>query len=57
MGARTPEQVADCPGSVELPPETVARLEAAAPHQRGFPADFIAECEASPFAFGAAVVR
>ncbi|WP_086664343.1 aldo/keto reductase [Lentzea kentuckyensis] len=57
VGARTPEQVADCLGWVELPPEAVARLEAAAPFERGFPADFIAECEASPFAFGEAVVR
>lgn len=57
VGARTPEQVADCLGSVELPPEAVARLAAAAPFERGFPADFIAECEASPFAFGEAVVR
>ncbi|WP_232836926.1 aldo/keto reductase [Lentzea terrae] len=56
VGARTPEQVEDCLGSVELPPEAVARLEAAAPFVRGFPADFIAECEASPFAFGAGVV-
>ncbi|WP_434444447.1 aldo/keto reductase [Lentzea sp. E54] len=56
VGARTPEQVVDCLGEVVLPPEAVARLEAAAPHQRGFPADFIAECEASPFAFGSGVV-
>ncbi|SDG69709.1 hypothetical protein SAMN05216553_110294 [Lentzea fradiae] len=56
VGARTPEQVVDCAGEVELPPEAVARLEAAAPFERGFPADFIAECEASPFAFGECVV-
>ncbi|PWK79518.1 aryl-alcohol dehydrogenase-like predicted oxidoreductase [Lentzea atacamensis] len=57
VGVRTPEQLAGCLGEVVLPPEAVARLEAAAPFERGFPADFIAECEASPFAFGEAVVR
>ncbi|MFS8102738.1 aldo/keto reductase [Lentzea alba] len=58
VGARTPEQVVDCLGSggVVLPPEAVARLSAAAPFERGFPADFIAECEASPFAFGSGQV-
>jgi hypothetical protein len=56
VGARTPEQVSDCLGEVVLPPEAVARLEAAAPFERGFPADFIAECETSPFAFGSGVV-
>jgi aryl-alcohol dehydrogenase-like predicted oxidoreductase len=54
VGARTPEQVLDCLGEVVLPPEAVARLEAAAPFERGFPADFIAECE--PAAFGSGVV-
>lgn len=54
VGARTPEQVLDCLGEVVLPPEAVARLEAAAPFERGFPADFIAECD--PGAFGPAVV-
>ncbi|MDT7788776.1 MAG: hypothetical protein QOF58_7195 [Pseudonocardiales bacterium] len=54
VGARTPEQVADCLGEVDLPPEAVARLSAAAPFVRGFPADFIAECE--PAAFGPGVV-
>ncbi|MFI6095163.1 aldo/keto reductase [Lentzea sp. NPDC051213] len=58
VGARTPEQLSDCLGALDLvlPPESVARLEAAAPFERGFPADFIAECEASPFAFGSGVV-
>ena len=54
VGARTPEQVLDCLGEVVLPPEAVARLEASAPFERGFPADFVAECEAG--AFGSAVV-
>jgi aryl-alcohol dehydrogenase-like predicted oxidoreductase len=54
VGARTPEQVLDCLGEVVLPPEAVARLEASAPFERGFPADFLAECEAG--AFGSAVV-
>ncbi|QYN39946.1 aldo/keto reductase [Pseudonocardia sp. DSM 110487] len=35
-----------------LPGEAVARLEAAVEFERGFPADFIAECEPSPFVFG-----
>jgi aryl-alcohol dehydrogenase-like predicted oxidoreductase len=35
-----------------LPAEAVAALEAATDFERGFPADFIAECEPSPFAFG-----
>ncbi|ANZ43303.1 aldo/keto reductase [Lentzea guizhouensis] len=58
VGMRTPEQVADAVAGlgVVLPPEAVARLEAAAPFERGFPADFIAECEASAFAFGSGVV-
>lgn len=56
VGARTPEQLADCLGEVVLPPEAVARMEAAAPFERGFPADFIAECEASAYAFGSGVV-
>lgn len=54
VGARTAEQVLDCLGEVVLPPEAVARLEASAPFERGFPADFLAECEAG--AFGSAVV-
>ncbi|MFD4636608.1 aldo/keto reductase [Lentzea sp. NPDC058436] len=54
VGARTPEQVLDCLGEVVLPPEAVARLEASAPFERGFPADFIAECD--PGAFGSGVV-
>ncbi|USX54155.1 aldo/keto reductase [Lentzea sp. HUAS12] len=54
VGARTPEQVLDCLGEVVLPPEAVARLEASAPFERGFPADFIAGCD--PGAFGPAVV-
>jgi aryl-alcohol dehydrogenase-like predicted oxidoreductase len=60
VGARTPEQLTDCLGGLEvvLPPEAVAALNAAAPFERGFPADFVAECESNPFAFGnAEVVR
>ncbi|WP_394619116.1 aldo/keto reductase [Lentzea sp. JNUCC 0626] len=54
VGARTPEHVRDCLGEVVLPPESVARLEAAAPFVRGFPADFVDECE--PVAFGDGLV-
>jgi aryl-alcohol dehydrogenase-like predicted oxidoreductase len=56
VGVRTPEQLTDCLGETVLPPEAVARMEAAAPFERGFPADFIAECEASAYAFGSGVV-
>ena len=58
VGARTPEQLSDCLSGLDvvLPPEAVARLEASAPFERGFPADFIAECEASSYAFGSGVV-
>jgi aryl-alcohol dehydrogenase-like predicted oxidoreductase len=35
-----------------LPAEAVRRLDDAVPFERGFPADFIAECEPSPFVFG-----
>lgn len=38
---------------VTLPAEAIRRLESAVEFQLGFPGDFIAECEPSPFVFGA----
>jgi len=40
-----------------LPPSAVAGLEAATEFELGFPGDFIAECEPSPFAFGNAATQ
>ncbi|MEJ2859151.1 MULTISPECIES: aldo/keto reductase [unclassified Saccharothrix] len=54
VGVSRVEQLADNLGAleVELPAEAVARLEAASDFRVGFPGDFIAECEPSPFVFG-----
>ncbi|MBK1786322.1 aldo/keto reductase [Prauserella sp. ASG 168] len=43
LGPRTPAQLHDLLGAVdvELPADAVARLRAAAPFERGFPADFL----------------
>ena len=42
---------------VTLPDEAVRRLEAAVDFRLGFPGDFIAECEPSPFVFGDTATR
>jgi aryl-alcohol dehydrogenase-like predicted oxidoreductase len=54
VGVSRPEQLTDNLGALDLtlPAEAVARLAAATEFERGFPADFIAECEPSPFVFG-----
>ncbi|WP_232666771.1 aldo/keto reductase [Pseudonocardia sp. TRM90224] len=54
VGVSSVEQVLDGVAAVDvvLPADAVAALEAAAPFERGFPADFIEECEQSPFVFG-----
>ncbi|MEU8896147.1 aldo/keto reductase [Nocardia sp. NPDC048505] len=61
IGPRTVAQLQDNLAALELrlPPEARAALEAAVPFERGFPADFIAECDASDFVYGnaAATVR
>jgi aryl-alcohol dehydrogenase-like predicted oxidoreductase len=59
VGVSRPEQLKDNLGALDLtlPPEAVARLDAATDFERGFPADFIAECEPSPFVFGNAAAR
>lgn len=40
-----------------LTAEAITTLESATTFERGFPADFIAECEPSPFAFGDAATE
>ncbi|HEX6360548.1 aldo/keto reductase [Actinophytocola sp.] len=54
VGASRAEQLTENLGALDLtlPPEAVAKLEASTDFERGFPADFIAECEPSPFVFG-----
>ncbi|MGP4019328.1 aldo/keto reductase [Saccharopolyspora sp. 5N708] len=59
VGVSSVEQLAENLGAVELalPDDAIAKLEAAAEFQLGFPGDFIAECEPHPFAFGDAATR
>ncbi|MBB4909688.1 aldo/keto reductase [Actinophytocola algeriensis] len=59
VGVSRPEQLADNLGALDLvlPAEAVTVLESAAGFERGFPADFIAECEPSRFAFGDAATK
>jgi aryl-alcohol dehydrogenase-like predicted oxidoreductase len=54
VGVSTVDQLTENLGALDLvlPDEALARLEAAVEFERGFPADFIAECEPSPFVFG-----
>jgi aryl-alcohol dehydrogenase-like predicted oxidoreductase len=54
VGVSSVQQLSENLGALDLvlPDEAVARLEAAVGFERGFPADFIAECEPSPFVFG-----
>jgi aryl-alcohol dehydrogenase-like predicted oxidoreductase len=54
VGVSTVEQLTENLGALDLdlPAEAVGRLEAAVEFERGFPANFIAECEPSPFVFG-----
>jgi aryl-alcohol dehydrogenase-like predicted oxidoreductase len=54
VGVSSAEQLTENLGALDLvlPGEAVRRLEAAAEFERGFPGDFIAECETSPFVFG-----
>ncbi len=54
VGISRAEQLAANVAALDLvlPPAVVARLEAAVDFELGFPGDFIAECEPSPFAFG-----
>ncbi|MFI0420548.1 aldo/keto reductase [Spongiactinospora sp. 9N601] len=54
IGVRDVAQLTDDLGAteIELPGEIVDRLAAAAGFEAGFPADFLAECEADPWVFG-----
>jgi aryl-alcohol dehydrogenase-like predicted oxidoreductase len=54
VGVSRVEQLTENLGALDLalPDDAVHRLEAAVEFERGFPADFIAECEPSPFVFG-----
>ncbi len=59
VGVSRAEQLTDNLGALDLvlPDEAVGVLDASVEFERGFPADFIAECEPSPFAFGDAATR
>jgi aryl-alcohol dehydrogenase-like predicted oxidoreductase len=54
VGVSRVDQLTENLGALDLvlPDDAVRRLEAAVEFERGFPADFIAECEPSPFVFG-----
>lgn len=54
VGMSSVAQVADNLAAVDLalPEEAIRRLESSVDFERGFPGDFIAECEPSPFVFG-----
>jgi aryl-alcohol dehydrogenase-like predicted oxidoreductase len=54
VGVSRAEQLTENLAALDLvlPADAVGRLEAAVEFERGFPADFIAECEPSPFVFG-----
>jgi aryl-alcohol dehydrogenase-like predicted oxidoreductase len=59
VGISKAEQLAAHVAALDLvlPAEAITRLEAAVDFALGFPGDFIAECEPSPFAFGDAATR
>ncbi|WP_218024347.1 aldo/keto reductase [Nocardia lijiangensis] len=59
VGVSSVEQLTEnlAAAQLTLPDEAVRRLEAAAPFERGFPGDFLAECEPHPFVFGSAATR
>ncbi|WP_067963291.1 aldo/keto reductase [Nocardiopsis trehalosi] len=59
VGASDTAQLRDNLAAVDvaLPPEAVDRLSAAAAFEAGFPADFLTQCEADPWVFGAAGTR
>lgn len=59
VGVSKTEQLTENLAALELtlPADAIATLEAAVPFEAGFPSDFIAECEPSPFAFGDAATK
>ncbi|MGW5643507.1 aldo/keto reductase [Saccharopolyspora sp. NPDC003752] len=54
VGASSAEQIIENVGAADvvLPAEAVEELDAVVEFRLGFPGDFIAECEQSPFVFG-----
>lgn len=52
VGASSAAQLADNLSTVELTAAQVTHLDDAVPFTRGFPADFVDECEASDWVFG-----
>ncbi|MCP2292598.1 aldo/keto reductase [Nocardia amikacinitolerans] len=59
VGVSSVEQLTENLGAAQLtlPEDAVRRLEAAAPFERGFPEDFLAESEPHPFVFGSAATK
>ncbi|MCI2422540.1 aldo/keto reductase [Saccharopolyspora sp. K220] len=59
IGASSVEQLTENVAAVDvvLPDDAVERLDSAVEFELGFPSDFIAECEASPFVFGDAAAN
>ncbi|KOX18704.1 aldo/keto reductase [Saccharothrix sp. NRRL B-16348] len=59
VGVSSVEQLTENVGALDLtlPDDAVRRLEAAVEFRLGFPGDFIAECEPSPFVFGDTATR
>lgn len=59
IGVSSVAQLTENLGAVDLvlPDDAVRQLEAAVPFQLGFPGDFLADCEADPFAFGDGAAR
>lgn len=54
IGAGSVEQLTENLGAVDvvLPDDALRTLESAVEFERGFPADFLAQCEADPWVFG-----
>ncbi|WP_395103706.1 aldo/keto reductase [Actinomadura sp. SCN-SB] len=54
VGVSSAEQLTENLAAIDvaLPPDAVRRLDEAVEFEAGFPNDFIAECEPSPFVFG-----
>jgi aryl-alcohol dehydrogenase-like predicted oxidoreductase len=59
VGASSVAQLTENLGAADLtlPDEAIERLSSAVDFELGFPGDFIAACESSPFAFGDAATR
>ncbi|MBP2323723.1 aryl-alcohol dehydrogenase-like predicted oxidoreductase [Kibdelosporangium banguiense] len=57
VGVSSVEQLTENLAELTLPGELIEQLEGAVEFELGFPADFIAECEPHPFAFGDAATK